>query len=61
MDVKLRQTFILKLLNHVTEPVMYKEIIDIGKNFDVETNKHFFTVSFKLTHIKVRLYCFVNL
>lgn len=45
MDVKLKQTFILKLLNHVTEPVMYEEIIDIGKTFDIEANKQLFTVS----------------
>lgn len=45
MDVKMKQTFVLKLLNHVTEPVMYKEIMDIGKSFDIENNMHSFTVS----------------
>lgn len=45
MDVKMKQTFILKLLNHVTEPVMYKEISDIGRTFDIESNMHFYTVS----------------
>lgn len=37
--------FILKLLNHVMEPVMYKEIEDIGKNFNIEENIQLFTVS----------------
>ncbi|KAG6443399.1 hypothetical protein O3G_MSEX002813 [Manduca sexta] len=43
MDIKQRQIFILKLLNHVTEPVMYKEIEDIGKNFKIEDNVEFYT------------------
>ncbi|CAG4955881.1 unnamed protein product [Parnassius apollo] len=43
MDIKQRQVFILKLLNHVTEPVMYKEIEEIGKNFKIEENVNLFT------------------
>ncbi|KAM3965893.1 basic juvenile hormone-suppressible protein 2 [Aphomia sociella] len=43
MDIKQRQLFILKLLNHVTEPVMYKEIQDIGMNFKLEENVELFT------------------
>ncbi|KAL0821710.1 hypothetical protein ABMA28_005136 [Loxostege sticticalis] len=43
MDIKQRQMFILKLLNHVMEPVMYKEIEDIGKNFNIEENIQLFT------------------
>ncbi|XP_063829458.1 basic juvenile hormone-suppressible protein 2-like [Ostrinia nubilalis] len=43
MDIKERQMFILKLLNHVLEPVMYKEIEDIGKNFNIEENIQLFT------------------
>ncbi|CAK1586874.1 unnamed protein product [Parnassius mnemosyne] len=43
MDIKQRQFFILKLLNHVTEPVMYKEIEEIGKNFKIEENVNLFT------------------
>ncbi|XP_032519351.2 basic juvenile hormone-suppressible protein 2-like [Danaus plexippus] len=42
MDIKERQMFILKLLNHVMEPVMYKEIEDIGKNFKFEDNLELF-------------------
>lgn len=45
MDIKMKQFFILKLLNHVMEPVMYKEIEDICKNFKIEDNTHLFTVS----------------
>lgn len=37
--------FILKLLNHVTEPVIYKEIEDIGKNFKIEDNVELYTVT----------------
>ncbi|XP_072944968.1 basic juvenile hormone-suppressible protein 2-like [Epargyreus clarus] len=43
MDVKQRQIFILKLLNHVMEPVMYKEIEEIGKNFNIENHLDFYT------------------
>ncbi|XP_061719358.1 basic juvenile hormone-suppressible protein 2-like [Cydia pomonella] len=35
-DIKEKQKLILKLLNHVTEPCMYKEIVDIAKNFKIE-------------------------
>lgn len=45
MDMKMKQVFILKLLNHITEPVMYKEIEELGKNFKIEENTHLFTVS----------------
>ncbi|CAH2239996.1 jg3424 [Pararge aegeria aegeria] len=43
MDVKERQMFILKLLNHVMEPVVYKDIEDIGKNFKIEENVELYT------------------
>ncbi|XP_045775150.1 uncharacterized protein LOC123874036 [Maniola jurtina] len=43
MDVKQRQIWILKLLNHVTEPVVYKDIEDIGKNFKIEENVELYT------------------
>lgn len=45
MDIKQRQTFVLKLLNHITEPCMYKDIVDIGKNFKIEENVDLYTVS----------------
>ncbi|XP_026756149.2 basic juvenile hormone-suppressible protein 2-like [Galleria mellonella] len=45
MDIKQRQVVILKLLNQVTEPVMYKEIQDIGMNFKLEENIALFTKS----------------
>ncbi|RVE54704.1 hypothetical protein evm_000471 [Chilo suppressalis] len=38
LDIKQRQIFILKLLNHVTEPVMYKEVEEIGRNYNIEEN-----------------------
>ncbi|XP_050665718.1 basic juvenile hormone-suppressible protein 2-like [Leptidea sinapis] len=42
-DLKQRQFFILKLLNHVLEPVTYKEIEDIGRNFKIEDNIDLYT------------------
>lgn len=36
MDIKTKQMWILKLLNHIMQPCMYKEIVDIGKNFKIE-------------------------
>ncbi|CAG4951791.1 unnamed protein product [Colias eurytheme] len=41
-DIKERQFFILKLLNHILEPVTYKEIIDIGQRFSIEENVDFY-------------------
>ncbi|KAI5630888.1 hemocyanin, copper containing domain-containing protein [Phthorimaea operculella] len=43
MDIKEKQICILKLLNHILEPVIYKDIEDIGKNFNIEANVDFFT------------------
>nr|QNJ45048.1 hexamerin [Antheraea pernyi] len=43
IDMKQKQLFILKLLNHVTQPVMYKEIEEIGQNFKFEDNMELFT------------------
>ncbi|XP_046969604.1 basic juvenile hormone-suppressible protein 2-like [Vanessa cardui] len=43
MDVKQKQFFILKLLNNVMGPVMYKDIEDIGKNFKIEDNMDMYT------------------
>nr|XP_021195805.2 basic juvenile hormone-suppressible protein 2 [Helicoverpa armigera] len=37
-DIKKRQLVILKLLNHITEPLMYKDLEDLGKNFKIEEN-----------------------
>lgn len=34
-----KQTFILKLLNHVMQPCMYKEVEELGRNFNIEDNK----------------------
>lgn len=45
MDIKQRQIFVLKLLNHVMDPVMYKEIEEIGVNFKIENNVELFTVT----------------
>lgn len=45
MDIKQRQMVILKLLNHITEPLMYKDLVDVGKNFKIEENTESFTVS----------------
>ncbi|XP_064073611.1 basic juvenile hormone-suppressible protein 2-like [Vanessa tameamea] len=43
MDIKQKQFFILKLLNNVLGPVMYKDIEDIGKNFKIEDNMDMYT------------------
>ncbi|XP_053610745.1 basic juvenile hormone-suppressible protein 2 [Plodia interpunctella] len=43
LDVKKRQILILKLLNHITEPCMYKEILDIGNNYRIEENVDLYT------------------
>lgn len=45
MDIKQRQILVLKLLNHVMDPVMYKEIEEIGVNFKIENNVELFTVT----------------
>ncbi|CAH4030070.1 basic juvenile hormone-suppressible protein 2-like [Pieris brassicae] len=37
-DVKQRQMFILKLLNNILQPCMYKDIEEIGKTFRIEDN-----------------------
>ncbi|XP_026725367.1 basic juvenile hormone-suppressible protein 2-like [Trichoplusia ni] len=42
-DIKHRQLVILKLLNHITEPLMYKDLEDIGRNFKIEENMDKFT------------------
>ncbi|XP_014360052.2 basic juvenile hormone-suppressible protein 2 [Papilio machaon] len=43
MDIKQKQMFILKLLNHVVEPVMYEDIKEIGMNFKIEENVNLYT------------------
>ncbi|XP_052743355.1 basic juvenile hormone-suppressible protein 2-like [Bicyclus anynana] len=43
MDIKQKQFFILKLLNKVVGPCMYKDIVDIGKNFKIEDNINLYT------------------
>jgi len=59
LDIKKRQIFILKLLNHVTEPCMYKDIEEIGKNFKFEENIDLFTktdvVKTFIRHVKLGL------
>lgn len=45
MDVKQKQMLILKLVQYVNQPVMYKEIEDIGKNYKLEENVQAYTVS----------------
>lgn len=47
MDVKQKQFFMFKLLNNIMGPVMYKDIEDIGKNFKIEDNMEWYTVSLK--------------
>ncbi|CAB3234014.1 unnamed protein product [Arctia plantaginis] len=43
MDIKQKQTVILKLLNHVTERLMYKDLEDMGKNFKIEDSIESYT------------------
>ncbi|VVC92082.1 unnamed protein product [Leptidea sinapis] len=43
MDVKQKQLFILKLLNNILQPVMYKDIENIGKNFKIHENVQLYT------------------
>lgn len=43
-DFKQRQLLLLKLLNNVLQPVMYKDIEEIGMNFKLEENIEIFTV-----------------
>ncbi|CAB3234013.1 unnamed protein product [Arctia plantaginis] len=43
MDIKQRQMIILKLLNHPMEPLMYKDLVEIGQNFKIEDNTESFT------------------
>lgn len=39
--------FILKLLNNILQPCMYKDIEEIGKNFKIEDNIQLYGVSFQ--------------
>ena len=50
MDIKHRQLVILKLLNHITEPLMYKDLEDWGKNFKIEDNMDLFTKTDVVKH-----------
>ncbi|XP_045522802.1 basic juvenile hormone-suppressible protein 2-like [Pieris brassicae] len=43
MDIKERQFFILKLFNNILDPVSYKDIEDIGRNFKIEENVDLYT------------------
>ncbi|XP_032519362.2 basic juvenile hormone-suppressible protein 2-like [Danaus plexippus] len=43
MDIKHKQMMILKLLNNIMGPVMYKDIEDIGKNYKIEDNIDMYT------------------
>ncbi|XP_075980236.1 basic juvenile hormone-suppressible protein 2-like [Anticarsia gemmatalis] len=43
VDIKQRQMVILKLLNHVMEPLMYKELVDMGKNFKIDDHTEWYT------------------
>lgn len=49
MDIKQRQILIMKLLNHIMDPVMYKEIEEIGMNFKIENNVELYMVT--IAHI----------
>ncbi|XP_041982497.1 basic juvenile hormone-suppressible protein 2-like [Aricia agestis] len=42
-DIKQRQIIILKLLNNILEPLVDKDIKDVGTNFDIERNINLFT------------------
>lgn len=52
MDMKSKQVFLLKLLNHILQPVMYKDIEDIGKNFKIEDHVDFYAVIIRYTYRK---------
>ncbi|KAI5630887.1 hemocyanin, copper containing domain-containing protein [Phthorimaea operculella] len=43
MDIKTKQICIMKLLNHIMEPLMYKELVEVGKNFNIEENVNLYT------------------
>uniref|UniRef100_A0A1E1WRW5 Uncharacterized protein n=1 Tax=Pectinophora gossypiella TaxID=13191 RepID=A0A1E1WRW5_PECGO len=43
MDIKQKQVIILKLLNHVIEPLMYMDLVDIGRNYKIEENCDMYT------------------
>ncbi|KAG7312331.1 Basic juvenile hormone-suppressible protein 2 [Plutella xylostella] len=45
MDIKTKQIWLLKLLNHILQPVMYKEVEEIGKNFKIEDHVDFYSKS----------------
>lgn len=45
MDVKQKQFFILKLLNNIMGPVMYRDVVDLGKNFQIESSVDLYVVS----------------
>ncbi|CAH2092851.1 unnamed protein product [Euphydryas editha] len=45
LDLKQKQFFILKLLNNIMGPVMYKDIEDIGKDYKIEDNVDWYTKS----------------
>lgn len=53
MGMKDRQIFFFKLLNHILEPVAYKDIIDIGTNFKIEDSVELYTVSITRQNIFV--------
>ncbi|XP_041982499.1 basic juvenile hormone-suppressible protein 2-like [Aricia agestis] len=42
-DLKQRQLLIFKLLNNILEPLVDKDIIDIGTNFDIRNNVELYT------------------
>ncbi|KAJ2945580.1 hypothetical protein O0L34_g404 [Tuta absoluta] len=43
MDIKTKQICIMKLLNHIMEPLMYKDLVEVGKNFNIEENINLYT------------------
>ncbi|KAI5630884.1 hemocyanin, all-alpha domain-containing protein [Phthorimaea operculella] len=43
MDIKTKQICIMKLLNHIMELLMYKELVEVGKNFNIEENVNLYT------------------
>lgn len=46
MTIKDKQIFLLKLLNNVMQPLMYKEMEDMGRNYKIEDNIHMYMVGF---------------
>lgn len=46
MTIKDKQIFLLKLLNNVMQPLMYKEMEDMGRMYKIEDNIDMYMVGF---------------